>query len=80
MSVKLSIGCYDCEQDKKGLFIYKANPSKIFKLNGNLKKDQRDLPRYKAISQCEKACTEDYKESLNESIRDIAMLLNTFGK
>lgn len=70
-------------QDDKGNWIYKANTEnnlKPFKKNGALKKEYKDLPRYKAIAQYEAKEVKDYEANLAESIKDISIKLLSFSR
>ena len=65
--------------DEKGVWIYKANQQAPFKQNGTLKKEYKDLPRFKAIVQYESQEEKDFNTLLEQSVREISQKLLSFS-
>lgn len=68
-------------QDENGSWIYKANPEyKVpFKKDGTLKQKYKDMPRFNVIIEAEEELNKNYISSLKESVKEMAMILNSFG-
>lgn len=80
MEYKFLNGSIIYEQTENGDWVYKAANSVPFKKNGNLKKEYRDLPRFKCIVQYEDKELKDYQQSISEAIKDISIKLVSFNK
>ena len=80
MEIKLLNNAILASQDEKGSWIYKANPQAPFKQNGTLKKEYKDLPRFKAIVQYENEEVKDFNSLLEQSVKEISHKLLSFSQ
>lgn len=67
-------------KDKDGLWIYKANISEVLKVNGTLKKEYKDLPRYSIILQYEQSAKDNGDHLIASITKDIVKKIKQFTK
>jgi len=79
MELKLLNNSIIASQDEKGTWIYKANEQTPFKRNGVLKKEYKDLPRFKAIVEYENEEVKDFNTLLEQSVKEVTQKLLSFS-
>lgn len=80
MEYKLLNDSIIASQNDKGVWLYKANTLGPFKQNGNLKKEYKDLPRFKVIVEYEDQEVKDFEVSITEAVKDISIKLLSFSR
>ena len=76
----VKIGNFTYSQDLNNNWIFKADRLTPFKKNGGLKKEYKDLPRFKVIVEYEEEQISEFKTLLSEGIQDISLKLLSFIK
>lgn len=78
----IEIGGFKYNFNEKGDWIYKASEQDLitpFKKNGVLKKQYKDLPRFKVIVNYEKSEVDFFSNLIADAVKDISLKLLSFS-
>lgn len=80
MAEDIKIGNFTYQQNDKLEWVFKADKITPLKQNGTLKKEYKDLPRFKAIVQYENEELKDFDSLLEQSVKEISHKLLSFSQ
>lgn len=76
---KINIGNFTYEVDENNQWVGKSSNITPFKMNGTLKKEYKDLPRFKVIVDYENQELNDFNALLEQSVTEISHKLLSFS-
>lgn len=79
MAEDIKIGNFTYQQNENLEWVFKADKIIPFKQNGALKKEYKDLPRFKAIVEYENEEVKDFNIALEQSVKEVTQKLLSFS-